>query len=589
MTTITQENVKFNGTLENAAVLKNSGGFRTLILTDDLSAADRAQLDSFVAKYGSNPLAAATAGKATVAYPAGTVGATATGLGSVAAPVAGKATVVFDPSVSSGSTSFLDTSAGTKGFQTLTYVNGGENFSIETGAEATSGSQGVALTVTNLLYATPTGLANDTTEYTATVTVDGTPVPLTVVGSTAQTYADLMPLLETAMTGVASVDLSAADGGPVTITFTSDTTGITSTVDIVDVDLFSSLTLFDSITTAVDGTDSTLVDYTLLVSVDGAAAQELTISSADLADVDSLSSAIASVITGATTDFSSAGVVTIKSDTVGDGSTIGITGGTLLTLGFATGFPVPGADRSRTYTAIVTVDENKVKTVSFSGVGMTTIGDVITAINADLGADATAAITGGNIVITSATTGIGSSVRIQDVGALFSTLQGYDHIEYTSGSLPDVYTARIDVDGTPIMVSVSGSNAQTFTTLVDELNTDLSTAATAALVGGSIVITSATTGTTSTVDISFDNLFKHVTGFAGVTKVDGATDLVEEMKQVRVGSASLFDLYDVKVVGSKPAVPPVPATLPKTQPFTYYGGSPAAWRYLEDDTLVNPA
>ena len=77
-----------------------------------------------------------------------------------------------------------------------------------------------------------------------------------------------------------------------------------------------------------------------------------------------------------------------------------------------------------------------------------------------------------------------------------------------------VYTASIDVDapGTPVSVSIAGSAAQTFATLIAELNTDLGVAATAALVGDSIVITSASTGNASTVVVTDTNLFSSIKG-----------------------------------------------------------------------------
>ena len=94
MTTVTQENVKFNGVLSNAAVLKTGGGSKTLILTDSLSAGDRAQLDAFVTEMGgANPLAGPTAGKMQVRFSTTPVGGTATGLSNVAAATAAVATV----------------------------------------------------------------------------------------------------------------------------------------------------------------------------------------------------------------------------------------------------------------------------------------------------------------------------------------------------------------------------------------------------------------------------------------------------------------------------------------------------------------
>lgn len=67
-----------------------------------------------------------------------------------------------------------------------------------------------------------------------------------------------------------------------------------------------------------------------------------------------------------------------------------------------------------------------------------------------------------------------------------------------------VYTATIVVDGATVNISVAGSAAQTYTTLLSEINTDLGSAATAALGSNvnAIVVTSATTGLLSTVSIT---------------------------------------------------------------------------------------
>lgn len=65
-----------------------------------------------------------------------------------------------------------------------------------------------------------------------------------------------------------------------------------------------------------------------------------------------------------------------------------------------------------------------------------------------------------------------------------------------------VYSADVTVDGVVVPVAVTGSTAQTFTTLISQINTDLGVAATAALSGNRIVITSATTGAASTVEVA---------------------------------------------------------------------------------------
>lgn len=69
------------------------------------------------------------------------------------------------------------------------------------------------------------------------------------------------------------------------------------------------------------------------------------------------------------------------------------------------------------------------------------------------------------------------------------------------------YTATITVDGVAKSISILGSAALTFTTLISELNADLGSAAVASIVSGKLRITSNTVGTTSTVAIAAGTLF----------------------------------------------------------------------------------
>lgn len=588
MTTITSENVKFNGVLENAAVLRDDAGVKTLILTDDLSTADRAALDAFVAKYGSNPLAADTAGVLTAVFPTATVGATATGLNAVASATAGVATINIGGNKTGASASGLSSAVGTAGSQTINLAPGTVGTTptgLLAGSLATAGRQSVAWT--GLVGASATGLANDATSYTATITVDGVGIPIAVTGSDAQTFTQLVSEINTDLGSAATASIFSATE----LRIVSATTGTSSTVAITAGTLFTQLTGVGAIQTAVPGTNAVSPGtYTITVAVDGTTVP-VSISGAAAQTITSLVSEINTDLGAAATASFVGGDIKITSATLGSTSTVRITGGTLFaTLTPYVGVfpPADGDSTARTYTAMVTIDGTKQKSVRFVGTSGATLTNVVSEINTDLGADATASISNGNLIITSASTGAASSVEIADTGFLFASLTGYAGITSVRGVAPRVYTAFLQVDGVLVPISIQGSSAQTFTTLVSQINTDLGSAATAVLSGGSIRITSATTGLTSTIAVVNDDLFKHVSGFTRFVATQGAEDLVDEMKKVRVGAGSLFDTFDVKVVGSKPAVPPVPATLPKTQAFTYYGGSPAAWRYLEDDTLVNP-
>jgi len=98
---------------------------------------------------------------------------------------------------------------------------------------------------------TATGLANDATVYTATVSVNGgTAEDIDITGSAAQTYTALISALDTDTTGATW----AINSG--NLRCTSALIGVTSTISIVDTDLFSTLTDFVAIDTAIFGIDT---------------------------------------------------------------------------------------------------------------------------------------------------------------------------------------------------------------------------------------------------------------------------------------------------------------------------------------------
>lgn len=82
------------------------------------------------------------------------------------------------------------------------------------------------------------------------------------------------------------------------------------------------------------------------------------------------------------------------------------------------------ADDATPYTAVVVVD-GRSRTVTITGATAQTAADLLVQLNASLGSTATAVLSGGNIVITSATTGSNSSVLIID-SDLFSSMTGYN-------------------------------------------------------------------------------------------------------------------------------------------------------------------
>jgi len=94
-----------------------------------------------------------------------------------------------------------------------------------------------------------------------------------------------------------------------------------------------------------------------------------------------------------------------------------------------------------------------------------------------------------------------------------------------------VYAATIAVDGgAPQTINVTGSLAQTYTTLISEINTDL-TGATAALTGGNIIITSDTVGHLSSIAIVDTDLFSSLTAYVAINAAvegTGTRDMLPE-------------------------------------------------------------
>lgn len=573
---ITSENVKFNGTLDNAAVLKNSGGVRSLVLWDDLPVADQSLLTTFIDDHGGTlPLAGPTAGFQTVDFGGAVIGGNSTGLSNVAAATAGYATINVGGDKLVGGASGLSSAAGSTGSQVANFIPT-ITAGTSTGLVLTAGYQAATFTVAKAGGDT-TGLANDATTYTTTITVDGVATPISVVGSDAQTFATLIDEINVDLGASAT---AAIVGGNIRVT--SATSGASSTVLMVTGTLFPALTNFSAITASVAGTGSAAV-LTASISVDGIV-KAISISPAAIPTFADVINELNTDLGVAATASIVGGDIKITSTSVGTLSTVSIVPGSLFPAlaGFSNILPPQnGGGTSRKYSATVVVD-GVIKSVNFTGLAGTTFGNVISEINADLGVSATAAIVGGNIRITSATTGLASSVVVYDSGFLFDSLTGYAGISSVNGTAPTLYTATVFVDGVETAVSVQGSAAQTFTTLIDEINADLGVSATATIVGGNIKITSAATGLASSVSIVDGSLFKTVGAKGILAPVVGATDLVAAAKTVKAPNGNkLFDQFNVVTVGTKPAVPPY---VKHTVNFIYWDGTD--WKYLDNDATV---
>ena len=244
------------------------------------------------------------------------------------------------------------------------------------------------------------------------------------------------------------------------------------------------------------------------------------------------------------------------------------------------------ANKVRAYSAQFVVDGSITKSVKVVGSATQTYTTLLAALNAALIGAAVATLVGGNIVVTSATVGSTSSVSVYDTG-LIAGLTGHAGVVAVAGVAPTTYSSNLVIDGVPLLVSVVGAAAQTFTSLVAALNTALGSTAVATLVGSTITITSASTGVTSSVDVvKGGTLMSSVAGFDRFNlPTPGSHDLVALMKARKVGGATLYDTFHIVVVPATPRKPAVPAVIPKLPQYMYFDGT--KWRFLADDTLVN--
>lgn len=581
-TWVTNENIKFDGTLTPAVVLSDNAGVKKMIIWDNLSLSKQNLLEEIINDYGgTTPLTSPTAGFQKANIGSDKIGTDTTNLENTDdAP--GYAIINIGGDKVGTDQSGLVSSLGSSGSQTINYnpdILGSDPTGLADDVPATPGSQEVDLGGT-AIATTPTGLANDATVYTATVTIDGSIVEnIAVTGSLAQDVASLITEI--------NLDLNDSSASLVNgnIVITSFSTGSTSSVSISDTDLFSSLTPFVSINATTTGTDVVVTNYDTTITIDGNAFP-VTIPGNAAQTFDDLVTALGSFINGAGTVSLLGGNIVVSSDSVGPSSTVVVTEGTLFpaTTNYQSILAATaGTGEGTVYRAVLEIDSGNFVNLNITSGASVTFDDIITEINNDLSGWATAALDNGNIKITSLTNGSSSKVKVFDTNRFFGAMNGFVDISSTPGTDKKVYEAIVEVDGVDVPLSIAGLNAQTFDDLITEMNTDLGASAVAALVNGDLVITSATTGVGSTVKIKDKGMFKALNGFFNFADPkEGATDLMDVFIANRAPNGSLLtDCFSIIDVASKP---PVPFGVQHSIEFIYYDGT--GWLYLDDDTPV---
>ena len=190
---------------------------------------------------------------------------------------------------------------------------------------------------------------------------------------------------------------------------------------------------------------------------------------------------------------------------------------TVVTRGKATGFSL---DDDSTLNVVIDIDSAGDQTESFRKSDLLDFQSVINAINSKF-LTAKASIDDDAIRISSRSTGASSAIDTDGVlSTLFVAMADYNAVESAVARTTTAYTVDVDKDGdaSPVTVSVTGDNAQTFGDLVTEIEADL-TGVTVAVVGGDILLSSQLDTTASAIAITSDTLFSAVEDYSAI---DGA-------------------------------------------------------------------
>lgn len=284
--------------------------------------------------------------------------------------------------------------------------------------------------------------------------------------------------------------------------------------------------------------------------------------------------------TGLSNATNTAGVMTVPLNQVGspEGDVVG---------GDNTGL----ANNATVYSAFISVDGGAQQHVTVVGSAAQTYTALLSQINTDL-TGATASLSSGDLIVTSGTTGANSRVTFGS-GNLFSSLSAFaGPISSTDGTAEVTYLATITVDGVAYPITVVGNAAQTWADLITEINTDLaagSPAATVAVSGGNLVVTSPTTPTgqdqTSTVEIKDNGLFRALTDFVGIDRENpGVYDFEDLLRNYITGRGTpLGHGLPIRTVGQTPDTATAFKAL-KVSDIVYFDGS--VWRHTQSGTTA---
>ncbi|TFG99694.1 MAG: hypothetical protein E4H14_20185, partial [Candidatus Thorarchaeota archaeon] len=227
----------------------------------------------------------------------------------------------------------------------------------------------------------------------------------------------------------------------------------------------------------------------------------------------------------------------------------------LMTTTFLTG-DVTGLTGTAPFQANVFIDGDNYL-LSISAASASTYSALLIQINNQLLGAATATYEPSSpyttIRITSATTGLGSSVIIQDINLFGSLIDAPAIVQVAVPGASTTYTATFKLDDIDYDISILGDDAQTFDDLTSTITSQISGFGSLDIIGGDLVVSSIAVGDDSTVLITdgpvgaTSALFASLTGFVsfdapidgtyGVVRVTGAGAPVN---QFDVGEEIIF-------------------------------------------------
>lgn len=145
------------------------------------------------------------------------------------------------------------------------------------------------------------------------------------------------------------------------------------------------------------------------------------------------------------------------------------------------------------------------------------------------------------------------------------------------------YVLKLDLAGDDIELEFVGSDVPTFGDLVDLIN-DTGTV-TAELTANRLKLSTVALGLRQHLVIRENNLVKALNSFKSLTVPrPGINTISDILSVVRSPNGEYFGhVIPTTLVGDKPVTQ---ANTPKTPAYTYYGGTPALWRYTADDTPI---